>query len=146
MNCDQIVLLRHQVTMVASEHLYQTIGLPRKHVTGSIHYYLFCYCPLSGYSIWGSENCLFMNFCKIMADHSISNKNSRWNDTQKYSKDKHITCLKMRPTITTNLIIYLSNLVGKKKPGNFDFDLMPSTSMADLSHYKCPAIWCVFCL
>ncbi len=43
----QIVLLWHQVTMVASEqHLYQTIVLPRKFATGSIHDYLFCYCPL----------------------------------------------------------------------------------------------------
>ncbi len=33
--------------MVASEqHLYQTIVLPRKLATGSIHDYLFCYCPL----------------------------------------------------------------------------------------------------
>ncbi len=52
----QIVLLWHQVTMVASEqHLFQTIVqfdktivLPRKHATGSIHKYLFCYCPLLG--------------------------------------------------------------------------------------------------
>ncbi len=43
----QIVLLWHQVTMGASEqHLYQTIVLPRKLTTGSIHDYLFCYCPL----------------------------------------------------------------------------------------------------
>ncbi len=43
----QIVLLWHQVTMVASEqHLYQTIVLPRKLTTRSIHDYLFCYCPL----------------------------------------------------------------------------------------------------
>ncbi len=41
--------------MVASEHLYQTIVqfdktivLPRKLATGSIHNYLFCYCPLVG--------------------------------------------------------------------------------------------------
>ncbi len=35
--------------MVASEqHLYQTIVLPRKHATGSIHDYLFCYYPLVG--------------------------------------------------------------------------------------------------
>ncbi len=41
--------------MVASEHLYQTtvqfdktIVLPRKLLTGSIHDYLFCYCPLVG--------------------------------------------------------------------------------------------------
>ncbi len=35
--------------MVASEqHLYQTIVLPRKLATGSIHDYLFCYCPLVG--------------------------------------------------------------------------------------------------
>ncbi len=35
--------------MVASEqHLYQTMVLPRKHATGSIHDYLFCYCPLLG--------------------------------------------------------------------------------------------------
>ncbi len=47
--CCQIVLLWHQVNMVASEqHLYQTIVLPRKLVTGSIHDYLFCYCPLVG--------------------------------------------------------------------------------------------------
>ncbi len=39
--------------MVASEHLYQTIVqfdktivLPRKLAIGSIHDYLFCYCPL----------------------------------------------------------------------------------------------------
>ncbi len=44
-----IVLLWHQVTMVASEqHLYQTIILPRKPITGSIHDYLLCYCPLVG--------------------------------------------------------------------------------------------------
>ncbi len=43
----QIVLLWHQVTRVASEeHLFQTIVLPRKLATGSIHDYLFCYCPL----------------------------------------------------------------------------------------------------
>ncbi len=35
--------------MVASEqHLYQTIVLPRTLATGSIHDYLFCYCPLVG--------------------------------------------------------------------------------------------------
>ncbi len=35
--------------MVASEqHLYQTIVLPRKLATGSIHDYLFGYCPLVG--------------------------------------------------------------------------------------------------
>ncbi len=35
--------------MVASEqHLYQTIILPRKLITGSIHDYLLCYCPLAG--------------------------------------------------------------------------------------------------
>ncbi len=45
----QIVLLWHQVTRVASEeHLFQTIVLPRKLATGSIHDYLFCYCPLVG--------------------------------------------------------------------------------------------------
>ncbi len=45
----QIVLLWHQVTMVASEqHLYQTIILPTKLITGSIHVYLLCYCPLVG--------------------------------------------------------------------------------------------------
>ncbi len=74
----------------------------------------FATAPLVGILFEVLRIAYFMNFCKIMADHSISNKNSRWNDTQKYSKDKHITCLKMRPTITTNLIIYLSNLVGKK--------------------------------
>ncbi len=30
------------------EHLYQTIVLTRKLATGSIHDYLFCYCPLVG--------------------------------------------------------------------------------------------------
>ncbi len=51
----QIVILWHQVTMVTSEkHLYPTIVLARKRATGSIHDYLFCYCPLVG--IWGSEN------------------------------------------------------------------------------------------
>ncbi len=45
----QIVQLWHQVTMVASEQqLYQTMVLPRKLTTGSIHDYLFCYCPLVG--------------------------------------------------------------------------------------------------
>ncbi len=45
----QIVLLWHHVTMVASEqNLYQPIILPRKLATGSIHDYLFCYCPLVG--------------------------------------------------------------------------------------------------
>ncbi len=34
--------------VVASEHLYQTIVLPRKLATGSIHDYFFCYCPLVG--------------------------------------------------------------------------------------------------
>ncbi len=35
--------------MVASEqYLYQTIVLPRKLATGSIHDYPFCYCPLVG--------------------------------------------------------------------------------------------------
>ncbi len=35
--------------MVASEqHLYQTIVLPTTLATGSIHDYLFCYCPLVG--------------------------------------------------------------------------------------------------
>ncbi len=35
--------------MEASEpHLYQRIVLPRKLATGSIHDYLFCYCPLVG--------------------------------------------------------------------------------------------------
>ncbi len=35
--------------MVASEqHLYQTIVLPRKLATGSLHDYLFFYCPLVG--------------------------------------------------------------------------------------------------
>ncbi len=37
----QILLLWHQDTMVASEqHLYQTIVLPRKLATGSIHDHL----------------------------------------------------------------------------------------------------------
>ncbi len=45
----QIVLLWHQVTMVTSEqHLYQTIILPRKLITGSIHNYLLCYFPVVG--------------------------------------------------------------------------------------------------
>ncbi len=44
-----IVLLWHQVTMLTSkQHLYQTIVLPRQLATGSIHDYLFCYCPLEG--------------------------------------------------------------------------------------------------
>ncbi len=44
-----ILLLWHQVTMVASEqHLYQTIVFPIKPSTGSIHDYLFCYWPLVG--------------------------------------------------------------------------------------------------
>ncbi len=44
-----IVLLWYQVTMVASEqHLHKTIVLPRTLATGSIHDYLFCYCPLVG--------------------------------------------------------------------------------------------------
>ncbi len=35
--------------MVASEQLlYQTIVLPRKHATQSIHNYPFCNCPLMG--------------------------------------------------------------------------------------------------
>ncbi len=43
--------------MVTSEqHLYQTIVLPRKLATGSIHDYLFATAPPSGYSIRGSEN------------------------------------------------------------------------------------------
>ncbi len=45
----QIVLLWHQVTMVESEqHLYQTVILPRKLITGSIHDYLLCYCLIAG--------------------------------------------------------------------------------------------------
>ncbi len=32
--------------MVAEQHLYQTIVIPRKLATGSIHDYPFCYCPL----------------------------------------------------------------------------------------------------
>ncbi len=45
----QNILLWHQITMVASEqHLYQTIVLPRKLAIGSIHDYLFCYCPVVG--------------------------------------------------------------------------------------------------
>ncbi len=45
----QIVLLWHQVTNVASEQLScQTIVLPRKLATRSIHDYLFWYCPLVG--------------------------------------------------------------------------------------------------
>ncbi len=45
----QIVLLWYQVTMVAPEqHLYQTIILPRKIATATIHDYLYCYCPLVG--------------------------------------------------------------------------------------------------
>ncbi len=53
--------------MVASEQrLYQTILLPKLLATGSIHDYIFCYCPLvgsllevvpsSGYSICGTQN------------------------------------------------------------------------------------------
>ncbi len=56
----QIVLLWHQVTMAASseQHSYQTIVLPRKLATGSIHDFCICYCPQgSGYSIWGTMNC-----------------------------------------------------------------------------------------
>ncbi len=34
--------------VVSEQHLYQTIVLPRKLTTGSIHDYLFCYCPLVG--------------------------------------------------------------------------------------------------
>ncbi len=49
----QIVLLWHQVTMIDSiRTTYQTIVqfdkikvLPRKHATGSMHDYLFFYCP-----------------------------------------------------------------------------------------------------
>ncbi len=51
----QIVLLWHQVTLVASkQHLYQTIVLPPKLATWSIHDYLFCYCPLVGilFEVW----------------------------------------------------------------------------------------------
>ncbi len=44
----QIILLWQQVTKVALEHLYQTIVLPRKLATGSIHDYPFYYCPLVG--------------------------------------------------------------------------------------------------
>ncbi len=45
----QIVLLWPQITMVESDqHLYQTIVLPRKLATGSIHDYLFCYCSQVG--------------------------------------------------------------------------------------------------
>ncbi len=52
----QIVLLSHQVTMIASEqHLYQTIVLPRKLATGSIHDYFFATAN-SGYSNWSTEN------------------------------------------------------------------------------------------
>ncbi len=42
----QIVLLWHQATMVAAEqHTYLRIVLPKKLATGSMHNYLFCYCP-----------------------------------------------------------------------------------------------------
>ncbi len=35
--------------MITSEqHLYQTIIFHRKLITGSIHDYLLCYCPLAG--------------------------------------------------------------------------------------------------
>ncbi len=52
----QIILLWHQVTMVALEqHLFQTIVqfdktivLHRNLATGSIYDYLFCYCPVVG--------------------------------------------------------------------------------------------------
>ncbi len=45
----QIVLLRHQVTMVASkQHLYQTIVLPRKLSTGSNNGQFFSCCPVVG--------------------------------------------------------------------------------------------------
>ncbi len=45
----QLVLLWHQVTIVASEqHLYQTIVLPWKLATRSIRDYFSCYCPLVG--------------------------------------------------------------------------------------------------
>ncbi len=44
-----VVLLWHQVTMIASEqHLYQAIVFTRKLATGSKHDHLFCYCPLVG--------------------------------------------------------------------------------------------------
>ncbi len=65
----QIVLLWHQVTMilVSEQHLFQTIvqfdktiGLSRKLATGSIHDYLFCYCPLVGiqFDYWEFMACL----------------------------------------------------------------------------------------
>ncbi len=64
----QIVLLWHQVTMVASElHLYQTILLPRKLETGSIHDYLFLLLPPSGYSIWGTEHCWICGYIVVQA-------------------------------------------------------------------------------
>ncbi len=34
--------------VVLEQHLYQTIVLLRKLATGSLHDYLFCYCPLVG--------------------------------------------------------------------------------------------------
>ncbi len=51
-----VLLLWHQVTMVASEqHVFQTIVqfdktivLPRQLATGSMHDYLFGYCPIVG--------------------------------------------------------------------------------------------------
>ncbi len=64
MYCDvRLYYLWHQVTIEASrQHLYQTIVqfdktivLPKQFAIGSIHDYLFCYCPLVGYSIWGTE-------------------------------------------------------------------------------------------
>ncbi len=73
----QIVLLWHQVIMVASEqHLYQTIVqfdntivLPRKLATGSIHDYLFATAH-SGYSIWGTENCVVLAEVAFSLIHS----------------------------------------------------------------------------
>ncbi len=54
--CRQIVLLWHQVTMIASEQLScQTIVLPWKQ---EVYMTPFLLLPPSGYSIWGTENCM----------------------------------------------------------------------------------------
>ncbi len=43
--------------VISEQHLYQTIALPRKLETGSMHNFLLCYCPVIGiHSIRGIEN------------------------------------------------------------------------------------------
>ncbi len=72
--------------MVASEqNLYQTIVLPRKLATGSIHDYLFCYCPLVG---------ILFEVLRIISDSDDNNDNNhdKDNDNDAEDDDGHLWC------------------------------------------------------